>query len=63
MSGGQKSLKDAKAEQVKKNKRTRRRKRIIVLLVEIVLLAILLFLGYMLHTYGKIDIESMTRYF
>lgn len=63
MGTGQTSLKEAKAGQIKRNKRIKIRNRVLLLLIEVVIFAVLLFIGYILQKYGKLDIESMIRYF
>lgn len=63
MGTGKKGLKEAKAGQIKRDKRIKVRNRVLVLLIEIVIFVVLLFIGYILQKHGKLDIESMIRYF
>ncbi|MEE1314249.1 MAG: LCP family protein [Faecalimonas sp.] len=57
MAGKQRSLKEAKAEKAAKKRRARRRKRAIFLLVELMILAILLGIGYVMMKYGKMQLN------
>ena len=59
----QTSLKEAKAGQIKRNQRIKIRNRVWLLLVEIVIFIVLLFIGYILQKHGKLDIQSILRYF
>lgn len=53
------SLKEAKAQKAEKKRRAKRRKRVIVLLVELLILAILLGIGYMMLKYDKIQLNPL----